>query len=868
MSSKGSYAPRPLQLDSDPYLVAAEVHRRERSTLYAFLCGQSPNGKGKSKAKSSAHHQAHRGTTISQTGSEVALRQSRHSDVRSNDSFDLLLDTDSIMSDAPVIHSTGTFSTTRDDFDAVDEDMPLVELGQLIDEAMPLFEVEPMEESNPPMEVEELKPMVGNVSILPLWASPQGKNRKMSIDVNTDDSQSRQPPSHCTPTNLNHPPPRSGTSERRRSPPSDSEPEERSASSKRRRSSLSDNETEERSASTKRRRSEAEERRVSTKRRLSSLSGNETEEQSASTKRRRSEAEEQRVGTKRRLSSLSGNETEEQSASTKRRHPSFSDSAAEEQSVLQSLVDNTPNKRARVGRHNLTITYVDGNGAIPTPGEPRIPNGPIRPTALTNSWMNTGSEYQSEGEALKSQAGASALSEHNKLWPSQGSNLPMLPLRQAPRLNTSHVNVVDASNHSNHPHGHVTPGAPSVPECQAYPTAVNDINLPRLYDWLASGVRLGILSGQNPAIPGNSNQNAADSGNLGWHNPVILGDFHHDWLHSQGVSFPSGGGVEAPSVDPIYDDGDADDERDLPNYHGNGKYPNHNPKNCEQEYSLFKKRVRDALRSLLGYRKGTTKLVSASRDECETFARTGRFRDGPSLDQFRLDFVSNLKSPWNRRAADIFMEHWADTEGDDFEAKRAVEDSFWVTFKTLKRIYAQERTPSPNIIARELKRKATNANGRRYNRRQRRANACYYYEDLSPELAKYAELWKRLSPDACSGDEEIALPSGETAHVIIEPHGAANVSENGLGYLTLYIWTQINPPRVDETSRAVKQLPRNFYDDQWYNNLNDLERSHIDAQPEVSLAFNPELMKTVNQYSGLTCRSDRPLAADLVDLDM
>ncbi|EKM74237.1 hypothetical protein AGABI1DRAFT_133475 [Agaricus bisporus var. burnettii JB137-S8] len=278
MSSKGSYAPRPLQLDSDPYLVAAEVHRRERSTLYAFLCGQSPNGKGKSKAKSSAHHQAHRGTTISQTGSEVALRQSRHSDVRSNDSFDLLLDTDSIMSDAPVIHSTGTFSTTRDDFDAVDEDMPLVELGQLIDEAMPLFEVEPMEESNPPMEVEELKPMVGN---------------------------SRQPPSHCTPTNLNHPPPRSGTSERRRSPPSDSEPEERSASSKRRRSSLSDNETEEWSASTKRRRSEAEERRVSTKRRLSSLSGNETEEQSASTKRRRSEAEEQRVGTKRRLSSFS-----------------------------------------------------------------------------------------------------------------------------------------------------------------------------------------------------------------------------------------------------------------------------------------------------------------------------------------------------------------------------------------------------------------------------------------------------------------------------------------------------------------------------------------------------------------------------------
>ncbi|EKM74859.1 hypothetical protein AGABI1DRAFT_47339 [Agaricus bisporus var. burnettii JB137-S8] len=57
------------------------------------------------------------------------------------------------------------------------------------------------------------------------------------------------------------------------------------------------------------------------------------------------------------------------------------------------------------------------------------------------------------------------------------------------------------------------------------------------------------------------------------------------------------------------------------------------------------------------------------------------------------------------------------------------------------------------------------------------------------------------------------------------------------------IRTQINPPRVDETSRAVKQLPRNFYDDQWYNNLNDLERSHIDAQPEVSLAFNPELMK-------------------------
>lgn len=131
--------------------------------------------------------------------------------------------------------------------------------------------------------------------------------------------------------------------------------------------------------------------------------------------------------------------------------------------------------------------------------------------------------------------------------------------------------------------------------------------------------------------------------------------------------------------------------------------------------SFYQKRVRNSLRNLLDYRRGATKLVSANRDECETFARTGRFRDGPSLDHFRLDFNSNLKSPWNRRAADIFMEYYEDNEGSDFQTKQAIEDSFWVTFKSLKRIYAQDRTPSPNVTTRELKKKATNASGRKYN---------------------------------------------------------------------------------------------------------------------------------------------------------
>lgn len=118
-----------------------------------------------------------------------------------------------------------------------------------------------------------------------------------------------------------------------------------------------------------------------------------------------------------------------------------------------------------------------------------------------------------------------------------------------------------------------------------------------------------------------------------------------------------------------------------------------------------------------------------------------------------------------------------------------------------------------------------------------------------------------MSLDACSGDEEVILPSGDIVHVIIEPGWRSDRVrkwfrifdalhmvrrfEGGIPKRGNWptIRTETNPVRVDRTCKAVKQLPRNFYDDQWYNSLNDFERSHINAQPEVSLDFSQELLR-------------------------
>jgi hypothetical protein len=72
MSSKVNPASRTL--DSDPYIMAADVHRKERGSLYASLRNQSPNEQVKLRSKSpyiySARHQVYKGATQNRTENE------------------------------------------------------------------------------------------------------------------------------------------------------------------------------------------------------------------------------------------------------------------------------------------------------------------------------------------------------------------------------------------------------------------------------------------------------------------------------------------------------------------------------------------------------------------------------------------------------------------------------------------------------------------------------------------------------------------------------------------------------------------------------------------------------------------------------
>lgn len=119
-------------------------------------------------------------------------------------------------------------------------------------------------------------------------------------------------------------------------------------------------------------------------------------------------------------------------------------------------------------------------------------------------------------------------------------------------------------------------------------------------------------------------------------------------------------------------------------------------------------------------------------------------------------------------------------------------------------------------------------------------------------------MWARIPPEACSGDEEISsLDSALT--VIVEPvwrseevrvwfraFDALNTAFRFRdGYPKRGNWptyrVQTSTPRKDTTHRLVPHLPRNFYDDTWFQGLSDMERRRLDAQDELDLAFPPEV---------------------------
>ncbi len=112
--------------------------------------------------------------------------------------------------------------------------------------------------------------------------------------------------------------------------------------------------------------------------------------------------------------------------------------------------------------------------------------------------------------------------------------------------------------------------------------------------------------------------------------------------------------------------------------------------------------------------------------------------------------------------------------------------------------------------------------------------------------------------EACSGDEDVSSPAGKIT-VIIKPDWrsegvrlwfrAFNVLNMAYRYRDGFPkrgnWpkyrVQTNPVRKDTRHRLVCRLPRNFYDDKWYNSLNDMDKKIIDAQKELNLDFPAEV---------------------------
>ncbi|KAF9442848.1 hypothetical protein P691DRAFT_680679 [Macrolepiota fuliginosa MF-IS2] len=57
------------------------------------------------------------------------------------------------------------------------------------------------------------------------------------------------------------------------------------------------------------------------------------------------------------------------------------------------------------------------------------------------------------------------------------------------------------------------------------------------------------------------------------------------------------------------------------------------------------------------------------------------------------------------------------------------------------------------------------------------------------------------------------------------------------------------PPRVDPHAKAPPGLPKNFYDNDWYQSLDQIERRKLDAQEAVDLSFPKMIIWSVLHLS-------------------
>ncbi|KAK7446043.1 hypothetical protein VKT23_014666 [Stygiomarasmius scandens] len=267
-------------------------------------------------------------------------------------------------------------------------------------------------------------------------------------------------------------------------------------------------------------------------------------------------------------------------------------------------------------------------------------------------------------------------------------------------------------------------------------------------------------------------------------------------------------------------------------------------------------------------------LQSVTPREVQDFVN-GR-GDGPSKEDFRLDFRSTgTWVPWNKAAADIFVDYFVNLEQYEDWDRDDVKKAFKTYLKQLKNKFNQPPSNSRGKVAKEV-------NARRVGRRRRTFGRCMkVLEACSTQYKSMKQLYmdatKHITMDVMSGeetcDEGMAITRlpwrsrelGDFLHRCSDLHLATKYNQNRHYKNGAFPYCRIPSRNVDRREQAPQGLPANFYDQTWLNDLNHPNRkASLKMKPAIDLTLPNDLLNLARRFEHVHSRTDMPLPTGAV----
>lgn len=301
------------------------------------------------------------------------------------------------------------------------------------------------------------------------------------------------------------------------------------------------------------------------------------------------------------------------------------------------------------------------------------------------------------------------------------------------------------------------------------------------------------------------------------------------------------------------------------------------------EYSYlfgFQRDVRELTAELL--KLPDTPLRVPSERQLRRFKQSNKAEDGPCIDDLQLDLANkSIASPWNDRAAYLFAKKYIDSGDIQNKTKDQVSKVFKAHLPTLQKRYRKQvlhgreqdlsdaeddTVDAARKKANQIRRRAVCGNiflllpsSQLFPKlRQRRKDVCVYFGKDS-KMQSFIPVLEKMPYYSCSGDESCPR-NGEARyeitnlrwrntairewfHALDALHMSTRFQVNGRplpGALPHY---RVNSDRVEEDAPPVVGLPRNFYDEEWLEDLDEIELEQLDVQPPMDITFSPAIQR-------------------------